>query len=284
MKGRRFVWIFVVLFLLLVFPLIWLEGPAIGLPVALVVAVGGGFFLKSRLYALSRMQVGKFYYPISQSLVNLEAMVVEARAAADEALKQERLRVAGVRDEAMSKAKQKQSKTIADGEANRDERLRQINEVFARKKVETQTRLAREMREAVDAHDKRMAELPVQHEASVRKLEEKYQALKEKIRAHHETGWNSLATRWHEGMAGVQAAARRGPSRGRRLRPALGRPLVGRPPLSQRRPADAPDRRDPGRPRNPPRRRPGRPSAEGRDRRPASPSPRSCPSPIARTS
>ena len=206
MKGRRFIWIFVVLFLLAVFPLIWLEGPTIGLPVALVIAVGGGFFLKSRLYSLSRMQVGKFYYPLFQSLVDLEAMVLEARASADEAFKQGRLRVAGVRDEALAKAKQKQSKTIADGEANRDERLRKINEVFAQRKVETQTKLAREMREAVDVHDKRMAELPAQHEAGVRKLDEKYQALKDKIRAHHESGRDALATRWHEGMAKARAS------------------------------------------------------------------------------
>ncbi len=207
MKGRRFVWIFVLLFLLLVFPLIWLQGPAVGLPVALVIAIGGGFFLKSRLYALSRMQVGKFFYPLYQSLVDLEALVGEARAAVDESLKAERLRVAGVRDEALAKAKQKQIKAIAEGEADRDDRLRKINEIFAQRKVETQTRLAREMREAVDAHDKVMAELPVQHEAAVRKLDEKYRTLKEKIRAHHESGWKALSARWHDGMAKVQAVA-----------------------------------------------------------------------------
>ncbi len=32
--------------------------------------------------------------------------------------------------------------------------------------METQTKLARDMGEAVDSHDKRMAEIPAQHEAS----------------------------------------------------------------------------------------------------------------------
>src|SRR6185312_13085266 len=102
--------------------------------------------------------------------------------------------------------KQKQSRTIADAEANRDERLRVINETYARRKVETQTKLARDMREAVDAHDKQMAELPVKHEAGLQKLVDKYEALKEKIRTHHETSWNSMAARWHEGMANVQTS------------------------------------------------------------------------------
>jgi DNA segregation ATPase FtsK/SpoIIIE, S-DNA-T family len=205
MKGRRFIWLFVILFLLLVIPLcVWLD-PLIGLAVALVVAVGGGFFLKVQLYSLSRTQVGKFYYPLMQALIDAETLVKEARTTADDRLKSEKLRIAGVRDESYNKAKTKQTKAIADGEANRDERLRVINEIYATRKVETQTKLARDMREAVDLHDKKMAELPIQHEASVKKLVDKYQALKEKIRNHHETGWQALATRWRDGMTKARA-------------------------------------------------------------------------------
>jgi S-DNA-T family DNA segregation ATPase FtsK/SpoIIIE len=205
MKGKRYVWIFVILALALVVPLIWWMGPEVGLPVALVVAIGGGYFLKVQLYALSRSQVSKFYYPILQSLIDADALVREARGSTEERLKAERLRVAGVRDEALQKARQKQARTVADGEADRDERLRVINEVYAKRKVETQTRLAREMREAVDAHDKRMAELPGQHEAAVKKLDEKYRTLKGQIRAHHEADWKALADRWRSGMAKTRA-------------------------------------------------------------------------------
>ena len=205
MKGKGFIWIFVVLPLLLLLPMIYLLGPQIGLAVTAVLTVVGGYLLKIQLYTLSRNQVGKFYYPISQALVDCEALVKEARATADEQLKAEKARVAAARDEALQKAKAKQTKAIADSEANRDERLRVINEVYAKRTVETQTKLAREMREAVELHGRRVVEIPAQHEASIRKLEEKYAALKEKIRAHHQSGWQAMADRWHEGMSRARA-------------------------------------------------------------------------------
>ena len=206
MKGKRFLWIFAILMLVLVVPLVLGLGPEVGLPVAIGLAAVGGYLLKVQLYNLSRAQVSKLYYPLAQGLIDADALVREARATADERVKLERLRVAGVRDDALAKAKQKQARAIGDGEADRDERLRVINETYASRKVETQTRLARDMREAVDLHDKRMAELPVQNEASVRKLVEKYQALKEKIRAHHENAWQALATAWREGMTKAMAS------------------------------------------------------------------------------
>ena len=205
MKGKRFVWLFAILFLASVVPLILGLGPEVGLPVAIGAAVVGGYLLKVQLYKLSRTQVSKFYYPLTQSLIDSEALAREAQAAADERLRSERGRVAGARDDALLKAKQKQSKAIADAEADRDERLRVINEIYAKRRVEAQTKLAREMREAVDLHDKLWAELPVQHEATRRRFAEKYEAMKEKIRAHHESDWRAMASRWREGMAAVRA-------------------------------------------------------------------------------
>lgn len=207
MKGRRFAWIFVVLAVLLVVPLMLSPlGPGPGLAVALGVTGVGGYLLKVQLEKLSASQVGKLFYPLSQALIDSEAQVGEARAGVEDHHKAEKLRVATVRDEALQKAKEKQSRAIADAEANRDEQLRVINEVYARRKVEAQTKLAREMREAVDQHDRRMAEIPLQHEASLAKLEGKYRELKVKIQAHHEASWKAMADRWRQGMGRAQAA------------------------------------------------------------------------------
>jgi DNA segregation ATPase FtsK/SpoIIIE, S-DNA-T family len=205
MKGKRYLWIFFFLTLLITFPLIFMLGPQVGLPVAIGLITVGGYLLKIQLYKLSAKQVGKFYYPLSQTLIDSEALVKEARTTADEQYKAEKTRVAATRDEAHAKAKAKQAKAIADGEATRDERLRIINEVYAKRKQETQTKLARDMRDAVDLHDRRMGEIPAQHEAAVKKLEEKYQALKVKIRTHHQSGWQAMATAWHDGMSKARA-------------------------------------------------------------------------------
>ena len=71
--------------------------------------------------------------------------------------------------------------------------------------VEVQTTQQRDMREAIDAHDRRMAELKAQGETSFPKLEEKYKAFKEQIKDRYETGWNAMADRWRDGMARAAA-------------------------------------------------------------------------------
>ena len=46
-----------------------------------------------------------------------------------------------------------------------------------------------------------MVELPAQHEASTSKLEERYRAIRDKIRAQHEASWQAMAAAWRDGMA-----------------------------------------------------------------------------------
>ena len=80
--------------------------------------------------------------------------------------------------------------------------------------VEVQTNQAREMQEAVDAHDRRMAELPAKSERDLAKLEEEYKALKEQIRARSRDASGALPSRWREGMQ---------PRRGRASRDVIAR-------------------------------------------------------------
>ena len=93
--------------------------------------------------------------------------------------------------------------------------------------TEVQTTQQRELRDAIDAHDRLMAELKVQAEAKAIKLDEKYQALKEQIRTRHEAAWQAMAESLARGDAARRRGARRDRARGRRLRPALGRPGLG---------------------------------------------------------
>ncbi len=205
MKGRRYVWLFVLIFAAAIVPAVLFADYEIGIPAALAVAVGGGFFLRSRLYALSRAQVAKIYYPTHQATVDAESLALERLGAAQGALKREQADAAEARDEGLGRAKLDQSRAIAAAEADRDERLRQINEIYAQRRVEIQTRQALDMREAVDAHEKRMAELPVLFEAGTTRLDEKYGAHKAAVRDHHARARAALAARWLDGMARLQA-------------------------------------------------------------------------------
>ena len=209
MKGLGYLWIIGVLFLILVGMMTWLLGWQVGLPVALAISAGGGFFLKMQLTKLARSQVSKFYYPLFQAMLDAESQTDLCRKAVDGGLKESRLKVAATRDQALQVAKQRQNKAMGDAEASRDERLRLINEVFAKKTVEIQTKLAQEMREAVEAYEKIKVELPAKYEATSKKLDVKYRALKEEIRARHESTWSSMATRWREGMSRASASVER---------------------------------------------------------------------------
>ena len=94
--------------------------------------------------------------------------------------------------------------------------------------VEVQTTQQRDMREAIDQHDRRLAELRTQVETSLPKLDEKYKAAQgavgDELRDRLARDGRSLAG-WDEGR---RRRARRDQPRGRRLLPGLERRVLVR--------------------------------------------------------
>ena len=206
LKGYRFLWLFVIVFLLFVYPAVQVLDGASGTATAAAVALALGFALKTWLYALSKAQVSRLFVPLSQSVVDADALAAYGRTQADVRLKDRRAKVAERREAELQQVKQKHSQTMTTGERLRDERLRGINEVYAQRMVETQTKQQVEIRLAVDAYGHRKAEVATRHEAAVRLLDEKYREMKEKIRARHESVWRASADRWRAGMEQVSAS------------------------------------------------------------------------------
>jgi S-DNA-T family DNA segregation ATPase FtsK/SpoIIIE len=206
MKGTRWVWVFVVPFLLLVIPLMSILDATTGAAVAAVAGVGLGAVLRVWLLGLSKSQVSRYYDPISQSLVDADALAAHCRAQAAERHKAQRQRSAAAREDDLQKAKQNHARAVSSGESVRDERLREINENYARTMVEVQTRQHTEMRAALEAYDQRKAEVAARAEAAEVKVDQKYQALKDRIGKQHVTSWAELERRWREGMNQAQAA------------------------------------------------------------------------------
>jgi DNA segregation ATPase FtsK/SpoIIIE, S-DNA-T family len=118
----------------------------------------------------------------------------------------ERTRVALRRDEEFLKAKQTQTKTIATGEAQRDERLREINSVLSQKIHEIQSAQKSALAEVVEDYERRSADIRNQNEIASKRLEEKYNTIKEKVQSRHEASWGDMEKRWKEGVAGVTTA------------------------------------------------------------------------------
>ncbi len=205
LKGRRFLWIFIVIAVLVVVPSLLLFGADYPILGALIVAIALGFAAKIQMYKLAKTQVSRLYYPLFQSLVDAEALAAHDRSLADEQLKTQRSQAAQKRDADLQKAKERNAQTITAGENERDERLRRINEVYAQRQMEIQTKQQVDLREAIDVHDRHKAEIQAHYEDKIKRLDEKYHAAKQEIRVRYETAWGEMATRWRQGMERAQA-------------------------------------------------------------------------------
>jgi S-DNA-T family DNA segregation ATPase FtsK/SpoIIIE len=203
LKGNRYFWIFGVLFLILIVPAVKLSDPGTGVGVAVVASGVLGYLLRGRLYALARHQLSQVYDPVFQSLIDTQAIADHFRTLAAERLKADRAHAALRRDNDLQQVKLAEAKTIADGEMMRDDRLRRINEVFAQRMVEIQTKQQMDMREAIAAYERRQVDVRTTYETNAQKLDEKFADLKKKIKAQHEASWSELANRWRNGIDDV---------------------------------------------------------------------------------
>lgn len=203
LKGNRYLWIFVILFLILIVPAVKLTDPAVGFAVAAVAAGVLGYLLRGQLYALAWQQVNRLYYPLFQTLINTEAMANHFRALATERLKADRGQNTTRRDTDLQQVKLNEAKAIAEAETLRDDRLRRINDIFAQRMLEIQTTQQTDMREAIASYERRQVEVRTAYEASTRRLEEKQVDLKAKIKLQYESAWNELTKRWRGGIEQV---------------------------------------------------------------------------------
>jgi hypothetical protein len=200
MIGTREVW----LYLLVLGAVIGLAALAGGGPAG----IGGGIaagaalvgLLRTGMIKLARDQLERLYLPLRQALADADHLATHCRAGVDAQLHEARRVIAARRDADHKRADANHSRAIVEGETRRDERLRKINEVFAARTTEVQTTQQRDLRDAIDAHDRLMAEIKSQAEAKALKLDEKYRSLKEQVRSRHETSWAAMAEGWREGM------------------------------------------------------------------------------------
>jgi energy-coupling factor transporter ATP-binding protein EcfA2 len=206
MKGYRFLWIFVFLIPVVAFLAFWVGGDIIGAVGGAAGAIALGFLLRVGMYRLSKNQVSHYFYPLNQAVVDADALAAHARKQTEERLKERRAKSVQMRDDDLQKAKQKNAKIIKAGEEARDDRLRRINDVYAQRMVEIQTKQQVDLRDAIHAGERKAEEVRVWHQSKVRELEEKYREIKERVRARHETAWGEMAAAWREGMIRARAS------------------------------------------------------------------------------
>ncbi|HMF35776.1 MAG TPA: FtsK/SpoIIIE domain-containing protein, partial [Isosphaeraceae bacterium] len=205
MKGAREAWVFIVPLLICVGIAIVMELHAAGIALPAVTGLAVGGLLRTWLVQLSKTQLQRLYNPLVQSLADADGLTAYCRAQAEARYAEERKRLAARHEEDVKLAKESHVRAIDNGETKRDERIRQINEIYAQRMVDIQTTQASEMSAAVESHRQRMSEIQTQSERSLVKLDEQYKSLKEQVRVRSETTWTALAARWREGMQRVSS-------------------------------------------------------------------------------
>ena len=144
MKGAREAWVFIVPLILFVGIAIVMELPATGITGLALTGLAVGGLMRSWLVQLCRTQLQRLYNPLTQSLADADGLAADCRAQAESHYAEERKWVATLHEEDMSGAKESHVRAIEIGETKCDERIRQINEVYAQRMVDIQTTQVRE--------------------------------------------------------------------------------------------------------------------------------------------
>ena len=203
LHGNRSLWLFPLLALPLVGLALKFTDPMMGIPLALLIAGLLTYWLRQQLFLLAAAQVNRLYHPLNQTTLDLVTMADSFRAQATERLKTERNRIAQQKEKDLVQLQKTEAETIAAREAQRDERLREINQVFATRKTDLQARQQIEMRDAVAAHEQAERDARTSFDSMNERLEERYATLKQRIQGQENEAWQNLIQRWREGIAEV---------------------------------------------------------------------------------
>jgi hypothetical protein len=204
-NGAREAWVYLFVMVPLVGLAYFLDLGEYGIGGAAVAGGALAIILRTSLVKLSQSQLESRYVPLVHNLADADALAAHCRGLVDAQLKDDKKRIVSRREDELRLAEANFQKTFAAAEALRDEKLRQINEVYAERIVEVKTTQERELREAIADHDRRIDELRIQTETSIPKLDEKYRVLKERLSTGYETAWRTAAERWRDGMKAAAA-------------------------------------------------------------------------------
>ncbi len=200
MIGNREIWVHLIVVGAAVGLSVMAVGGTTGLGVGVAVGAALAVGLRIWLAQTAKNQLERLYTPLMHAMADADNLARFCRGRVDTRLSEARSANQAQRDEELKRGEANHAHAITAAEARRDERLRKINEVYAVRITEVQTEQQRSLRDAIDAHDKLLADLKAQAQAKSARLDEKYRTLKEQIRERHESAWRTMADSWHDGI------------------------------------------------------------------------------------
>ncbi|WP_240907348.1 FtsK/SpoIIIE domain-containing protein [Paludisphaera rhizosphaerae] len=206
LEGAKEAWVYATTTVLGALIGLFLSGDPTIIAVLAVVGLALGLALRMKLIALAKQQLERLYVPLMQSAADAGGLADYCRAQIDGKFQETLKTLAARQEKETEQAKERHTLAIAQGEADRDERLRQINEVYGRKLRENQEAHERRERETAEAHQRKTADLKAKAEAGATRLEADHKSLKEQARAVFDTDRRANASRWREAATSAFAA------------------------------------------------------------------------------
>ncbi len=224
-RGRRIVWLFLVLAVAFLYPVGWLleafqspsdlfdaavwsaHGPMIA-GVTLGAALSIGLILAFSLYLAARERVLSVYQPLSQLLFDAEQSRRQCLERADAEFQKNKADRRGRKkqhQDEMERLREQFKQRAADITRQRKEGRRQAEETHARKTDKAMQQRDDSLQQALQAHEQRLASIQERHDAESQQATQRYEGEKQESLTAHDRNWTALVEQWHKGLGSLQS-------------------------------------------------------------------------------
>jgi DNA segregation ATPase FtsK/SpoIIIE, S-DNA-T family len=204
-RGLRLVWIFLLLWLLSLYPA-FLVHPLFGIPASAIIAVILYALTHAAVFSVARSQVAALYEPLCQTLVDAQA---SRRKVLDHYQRKQKRQITGARrkhNRALRVAYQKYRQQRA---VFKKRRLRSLQKAVGRhqqRMTANEQRRAADLAAADERYQARRAEIQERYEHESRVAHERRESDAREIQENYERDAQALAENWEQGLARVRTA------------------------------------------------------------------------------
>jgi predicted ATPase len=205
LKGKRFVWVFVLLGLVAMAPAawrpewyLWLFGGFVGSVVAAALAYGW-------LVMAARRQVNRVYQPLRQALGDAETLCQRFQVQVKTNYERQMSGIQKKHDAALATAEASYQQLSNEIQERRDRGMKHAEDKHRRRQTESTRRRDEQTAQAEAKYPALLAEMERTYEHNSTEARERHERLIKENKERHEREWQNLIDTWRQGLAHAQA-------------------------------------------------------------------------------
>jgi ABC-type multidrug transport system fused ATPase/permease subunit len=207
LNPSSYVWPFILLALAAAYPLITKLGTQTGLIVdgivTIVLAVGVWFWLAT----VAKKKVSPVYQALTATFAECDRLVQQSKTWSKAEFERRKAETEKRREDDVRAADRKHAQRVSEAEERLARESREADAKYPVLLQEHERRRDDALNQADQKYPRRLAEIREKYEADSRQLQENYQKQQATTQRLHEEAWNTLYTRWRDGLAAVDATA-----------------------------------------------------------------------------